>query len=473
MRHVTRFVSVVYFTMAVVGCVFDSSGLLRRDGGLAGDDAFRVDRAPPGDQTPPDGFEIPEDTGPGVDQTQQDKGPPCAGQTCSLSCNTAAGRCNRIKPSTFSVSELEFNQAQASPVLVSQQNVINTDTGEVTTGTAVLRPAGQPGTTAGGIHWKLADQGPGPKLSVFIVGALTIQAGATLEVIGGHPFTLYAKGDVKVDGSIVASGVGLAAGPGGGQGGVSNGADGAICGGGEGKGGGKQCAPGCTWHYTAGGSGGGNGGAGGAGGGNISVPGPAGGKAVNNPALLPLAGGCGGGAGGGPNGNDPNRPGGYGGGGGGAIQIVANGALSVTGQILAQGAGGGPGISGSAGGGGGAGGSVLLEAITLSTSGTSFIAANGGGGGSGGTDWSNGQPGQPGQASRNRANGGMGTLYGGGGGMGGAAAGANGMGGLPLDNGGGGGGAVGRIRFNAKAAQLAPLRTSPDHSTSVGNVAVW
>ena len=118
------------------------------------------------------------------------------------------------------------------------------------------------------------------------------------------------------------------------------------------------------------------------------------------------AGGTGGGSNGGSggttygNGTEMGSPGGdvsgnsnygdaYGGHGGGHLIVRAD-ALTVNGSLLANGAGGDPGVSpnggtgaGGSGGGGGSGGSIDVQVNTLSVSSTGVISANGGAGGDG------------------------------------------------------------------------------------------
>lgn len=118
------------------------------------------------------------------------------------------------------------------------------------------------------------------------------------------------------------------------------------------------------------------------------------------------AGGSGGGTSGGSggstygNGTEMGSPGGdvsgnsnygdaYGGHGGGLLTVRA-GALIVNGSLLAEGAGGDPGVSpnggtgaGGSGGGGGAGGSIDVQVNTLNVGSTGVISANGGTGGDG------------------------------------------------------------------------------------------
>jgi hypothetical protein len=87
---------------------------------------------------------------------------------------------------------------------------------------------------------------------------------------------------------------------------------------------------------------------------------------VGAPDLLPLVGASGGG-GGASTDIAPGCAGGGGGGGGGALLIAANGTITITGQIMADGGAGGTwgNANCASGGGGGAGGAVRLLATTI------------------------------------------------------------------------------------------------------------
>ncbi|MGB2506645.1 MAG: hypothetical protein ACPIFP_02865 [Candidatus Poseidoniaceae archaeon] len=124
--------------------------------------------------------------------------------------------------------------------------------------------------------------------------------------------------------------------------------------------------------------GGGHGGAGGAGGG---TSGGSGGSTYGNGTEMGSPGGD-------VSGNS-NYGDAYGGHGGGHL-ILRAGALTVNGSLLANGAGGDPGVSpnggtgaGGSGGGGGSGGSIDVQVNTLSVGTTGVISANGGAGGDG------------------------------------------------------------------------------------------
>lgn len=167
-----------------------------------------------------------------------------------------------------------------------------------------------------------------------------------------------------------------------------------------------------------------------------------------NPTLIPLLGGSAGG----------NHAGtGYG---GGAVQITSLVSIDVSGEIVANGDGGGSGSTSIGGNGGGSGGAILLEAPTVS--GTGKLFANGGGGGSlteTGADGLESAQGAPG-----------GGQTGGAGAAGATVAGAAGsqVVGKDTDNGGGGGGA-GYVRINSTTGVSSFTGTaSPGLSTACG-----
>jgi len=409
----------------------------------------------------------------------------CGGLVCPLGCNVEAGRCNRLAPSNFDVQG--FFDAEGLTVCPfcgcfpgANTIVIDTDTGRIVCqnkGSVTIRPSGNPGLVLNGIFWDVTTQSttgyPNLKLSVFGMKSFEVPLGWKLEVKGKLPVALYATGDVKIEGQVVSLPEMSDPGAGGFDGGsdTSRGMDGSPCpdesASGHGKAG--EADPD---RFSGGGGGGrkqigGTGGDAGGAGGISLVLGGEGGQAVGNPELTPLFGGCGGGTGRGAHMN-------HGGGGGGAIQISANGSLSISGMINMPGAGGGGGwtrvSNGCSGGGGGSGGAILLEAAQITVTGEGMITSNGGGGGAGGF----GSDGESGLAATTPAKGGSSSWGGGGGGAGGA----RGTSGSSLDeaggNGedhvsaaGGGGGSAGRIRFNAPSINIDPSAVvSPEPSES-------
>jgi hypothetical protein len=299
------------------------------------------------------------------------------------------------------------------------------------------------------------------------VGDLTIASNASLVVVGAHPVTFVATGNIEIDGTLSANGsLDEMGNPVPGAGGepaacMTNMVTGALPGGG------------CLDQGASGGGGGGFGGGNGGQGGNTTgnnggcggalpfISGGAGGVSLGvRPTTL--RGGCSG-----ANGATSSLAGGaFGKGGapGGGISLAARGDLTVNGKVVAGGAGGGPGDHGrSAGGGGGSGGMLTLEASTLHIASTGVVAANGGGGG-GGCDMNTASPGQLGPASSSSASGGAKEGGGGngakGGGLGNVAASAD-----PANRGGGGGGgAIGWIYLHGTTEDIqgtvAPARSN-------------
>jgi hypothetical protein len=463
------------------GCFFDRSGVstsstdtgpgkpdATADGPSTREGTGILDQLPlPHDQPP----------APEVGPTPDGPSVPCAGLTCPLECNVTANRCYRVKPTGFDPSSF-FDQVTGVVATTGPPITINTESGAIVAGSTTLRPAGSPGQVLGGFYWSTATQGPGyPDVAIFGVASVDLKTGQQLLVTGTYALALYATGNVTIAGELRAGGNGQIGGPGGYNGGTANGDNGAPCFGGEGKGGNEGGSGGSQ--TESGGGGGGRVAAGGKGGDSTYSPYPAGGaggSAVGGTAILwPLFGGCGGGAGGGPDtGYSSNGNGGNGGGGGGAVQLVANGTLSVTGIVLAGGAGGDGGHYGAGGGGGGAGGAILLEAAEIAITGSGMVAANGGGGGSGCEDYyeANAPDGQDGQPSTLQAPGGpYNPTYGGAGGAGGATSPENGSAGQSTGNAGGGGGAAGVVRLVAKKTSATANSISPAHTT--GSPAVW
>jgi len=229
-------------------------------------------------------------------------------------------------------------------------------------------------------------QDDGSMLAVLSIDALVIDAGAMVQVIGAKPLMIVSWSTIAVGGALDASS----------HSGVTDEAShtvqtvqagagaNASCTADLGSDGGRAANAGLG---SGGGGGGARQGAGGAAsaGGKTDVPGGAGGSPV--PALV-LRGGCRGGFSGAagerispPLQQSLQSPGGAG---GGAIRIVARDAISITGSIRANGAGGAgaPTRSACGGGGGGSGGAIELEAPLVAIDGA--LVANGGGGGGGG-----------------------------------------------------------------------------------------
>jgi hypothetical protein len=229
---------------------------------------------------------------------------------------------------------------------------------------------------------EVVDQEDGPQLLVVSVQNLIIGRDASLRARGSRPLVIVASEDIEVQrhGVVSVRSFRFVAGAGmddgrcraeGGRGGDGEAQEfGGVGDAGEGAG--------------TGGSGGGGGGYGAAGGQGAPVNGsggdPSPGGAANDDEqnqLSPLRGGCSGGDGLSVTGGS----GGQRGEGGGAVQLIANGSITIEGSVSASGGGGASGDEGSGGGGGGSGGAVLLEAPRVAIAGA--LTANGGGGGLG------------------------------------------------------------------------------------------
>ena len=239
------------------------------------------------------------------------------------------------------------------------------------------------------------DARPGTTYSsyrVVSVTSLRIPASARLNAIGRNPLLIVAWGDIDIEGIIDASS----------RLGVQEGAGFRPYGEGGSLHGDVQ-----AFGYSGGGGGGGFQASGGGGGTALNgarAGGPAG---PPEPPPTRILGGCDGGIGG-ITGSSPSVWA-DGGRGGGAVQLTANGRITISGQVLANGSGGegGPTLppaSGGGGGGGGSGGYVGLEAPAIIVTGR--LAANGGGGGEGASSSVAGDHGEDGRADATSATGG-------------------------------------------------------------------
>ncbi len=359
--------------------------------------------------------------------------------TCSWGCGTNGGsaHCELLSPSGGAALPSDTVGSDVGSAMLPDKAMLHLDNGQIDPG---IRPATGPGVIANGIDFEVRNG-----VAVFRFGGLTLQGGVSFTVATqpAPPVVLVSTGSIVVDGLI--DGQGGCMGGNGGPGGFPAGHGGDTA---AGSGGGTGATD-----QTLGGGGGGYGAAGGSGGNAAQATTPAGGPAFGSDVISVLVGGGGGGGG---NGGNP-----FGGGGGGAIQLVANGTITIdrtgaasgpgpVGSINAGGCGGTSGVKNNAtdtGGGGGAGGTILIEAHDIMIKGA--LAVNGGGGGGA---LVNGMPnnGSNGGLVRQAALGStMGSAAGGNGGWGGALAGV--AGGSGAGAAGGGGGGVGRIRFNTRA----------------------
>ncbi|MBW2458184.1 MAG: hypothetical protein JRI68_27010 [Deltaproteobacteria bacterium] len=301
---------------------------------------------------------------------------------CPLGCDEGAREC-RV-PSNVAPAKVGEGTGEVVVPDDGDDRTFNTDTGEITAGTQVIRPAGEGLDGTSGIAFSSQAQGTGqPGLGVFSMSSLDVQAGAVLRGEGESALVVLVDGNVQIDGLVTIAATDVAGGPGGYAGGAADNPGGGPCGGLAGAGSypGDNC--------TSGSGGAGYAAPGGPGGtATCSSPdnhaaGAGGPGTCGNEALVPLLGGNGG-AGGTVAGANSASVAGPGGSGGGALQISAAGTITVgaTGQIDAGGAGGGEAME-AGGAGGGSGGAVLLEAPTVTVSVGAVLAANGGGGGGG------------------------------------------------------------------------------------------
>jgi hypothetical protein len=428
------------------GCSFDRAGLFTTDSALGDTDGIQLRDsreheqrqdapaadAPAADAPAADGR---ADLAPSDVSPPADVGPCPGGCDPALGCNTAAGRCFLLKPSTLTASEFDTLYGQAKgdcDLSPASAQLIDIDTDSPTFASST-------------VHSTTFARAGMPVLRVYAFNTLTVGGNATLRFSGDHALLIYAKRTITVDGTIDGYADEETPGPGGARGGEDDG-DHGLCwfNGGHGRGGGEKNAD-----DDSGGGGGAGGQDGAKGGDSGGLKGGDGGKGKIPGQLFELFGGCGGGAGGG-----SDDDGGSGGAGGGAIHLAAGESLTVNGTINVGGGGGDGGHQGDAGGGGGGGGTLLLESLSVSVNGVA--AANGGGGGAGAKDPNdNGaKDGDDGHASASQASGGASSGgdsgHGGKGGTGakGAEKGEN------KKNGGGGGGGAGRIHIRAPSSQL-------------------
>ena len=381
--------------------------------------------------------------------------------TCSLGCNAANNGCAALQPTAPAVAG-DFVYGGLSELMIGATQtllVFDTDTGEIrdNAGTVVRMPNATPMSrnVENGIGFHNTSG-----VGIWTFSKLTVPS--TTTIVFKHTTSaasILSASDLTIAGTIDARGYGdptmaatrcadTAAGPGGTIGGTA--AQVAL---GTGAGGGAT-------DTSTGAGGGGYGDVGGSGGKN--PPGMifgAGGAMAGAAAINPLAGGFGGGA-----------SGGNGGGGGGALQLAAQGALTISGKLNAGGCGGNPGTATAmGGGGGGSGGAIVVEAPTVHVTAAGIMAANGGGGGSGGN--ATAAKGDPGDASASQASGGAGAGAHAGG-LGGALGATAGTTGGTGNGAGGGGGGVGRIRVNTRTGTATIDGTMVSPAASQGTAVI-
>jgi hypothetical protein len=301
----------------------------------------------------------------------------------------------------------------------------------------------------------VAQPGGGPSLCVVAGASITMTSTAKLVGIGANPLLLVATNTIDIAGTIdVASRLSTPVQIGAGADMTCNSPAGANATVNEGAG-----AGGAGGSFATAGGGGGNG----------RQPGTNT-QGANASAALTVStfrGGCGGGDGGEADGGGGDGVGGLG---GGAVYLIAGTSITIAGVVNASGSGGaqgtdGLGASGGAGG-GGSGGMIGLDAPAITVTGQLFANGGGGGGGGGSQPNNHGQPGQTSTTALVAAQGGSGGTGGGGRGGNGsvlateAANGGNGS--NPYCGGGGGGGGAGIIRvFGVAPASLGGMISPP------------
>ena len=389
---------------------------------------------------------------------------------CVLGCNAAANDCQVLQPTPPAVASDFSYQGLGNVTIAATQTllVFNTDSGEIRdgAGTVVRMPNASPTqrNVEDGIGFHRVSG-----VGIWTFTSLTVPATTTVVFTGASAASILTDGDLSIAGTIDLRGYadptkalmsgtastlcsGTVAGPGGTIGGTAM-----TVAMGTGAGGGAS-------DVSAGGGGAGYGATGGAGGNNAAKTGGAAGVVAGSAAINPLSAGLGGGASGG-------TTVGNGGGGGGALQLAAEGTITISGTINAGGCGGAAGNANSGGGGGGSGGAILVEAPTVSVTATGVLAANGGGGGGGG-DPMVGQ-GAAGRSNDTAAPGGTAGNNGQTGGNGGSGAGTlTGQAGSNGNGAGGGGGGVGRVRLNSRSGAMLDASAILSPPASQGTVTI-
>lgn len=280
-------------------------------------------------------------------------------------------------------------------------------------------------------------------ICLVFVETLSIRQGSSLRAVGGQPLLIASADDLTIDGSIDVSSANSGL-----SGASANAAD---------------CNPGISpddhWLGGGGGAGGSYQGPGGSGGtGNqdgLFAQGEGGvaGDVLALPTLL--RGGC-------PGHEGENSSRGKGGDSGGALKFIVGGSFTLgqTGRILANGAGGEGAGTFSGGGGAGSGGTIDIRATALSLMGE--ISANGGGGGGGGNEVNRGGNGEDGSSSL-AADGGDKSGSAGRGGVGSSSESLiyGGQGDNGNTGGGGGGGGAGFILLSGQVVSTASISPAP------------
>ncbi|MBU1242470.1 hypothetical protein KKD52_13665 [Myxococcota bacterium] len=366
---------------------------------------------------------------------------------CELGCNrfVSPARCLEFLPSNGLDPNLVLDPL-LTDLVISENALLSTDTGEIRTESGVLLRTGGVGLIDGVLFVDQV-QSDGSTVTALVLHQLQIATGVTLRVQGTRALIFYAEIiylngliDVSAGGDNCTDGNNRCPGPGGWWGAGANNNGGGPGAGGEGQ-------EDWTLAPETGGGGAGYLNAGAKGG---SGDGGNGGGGYGSDFLEPLLGGSGGGGGGHISWGSTDTSQGRGGGGGGAIQLSARLLLQIGNPddapcgVAANGGGGSGNDSDadSGGGGGGSGGAILIEATRIQIYSSARLTANGGGGGAG----RGSGHGQAGQFSTSPAVGGQCDCNVGG--DGGAQLGSTPQQGSASkgdDGSGGGGGAMGRI----------------------------
>ncbi|HEX9102071.1 MAG TPA: hypothetical protein VF997_07705, partial [Polyangia bacterium] len=258
--------------------------------------------------------------------------------TCLLGCNGAGSDCLALQPTAPAMASDFVYAGLSEPVIAAAQTllVFDTDSGEIRDGAgAVVRmpnvtPMSRNVENGIGFH-RVSGVG------IWTFSKLTVPATTTIVFKSPYAASILSAGDLTIAGAIDARGYGdptkallpaatstLCAGTVAGPGGTIGGTQAVVAMGG-GAGGGAT-------DLSTGGGGAGYGDTGGAGGKNGPTNGGGGGALAGSAAINPLAAGFGGGA-----------SFASGGGGGGALQLAAEGTITISGKLNAGGCGGGPG----------------------------------------------------------------------------------------------------------------------------------
>jgi hypothetical protein len=367
---------------------------------------------------------------------------------CPVSCATGVEKCLDLVPSNDNAAHGLRDYLDASP---GNPDAVFTGTSSIDTTTGDITIAGV-GQVPAVWHGALVTDDGGITMRVYSFNRLEMHG--TINVSGSYAVVFLVNADVDIDGVLDVSANGKVSGPGAVTSGTCIGASTAAADPQSGGGGGARSQLGQKGGDAGNGTSGG-----------------AGGIAFNEPAVIPLHGGCAGGK------STSGAANAYGGGGGGAIQIVSRtritvGGAAATGVIDASGGGGAISSFAStrlAGGGGGSGGAILMEAPQVLVDGSGVvISTKGGSGAAPGLLGEAGAAGHDGGFDASAAPGGTlaGFPTGGEGGIVGTSPTAGGAGTNSTMDGAGGGGGMGTTRFNIMTGSVVPQNGAAIRSAS-------